>query len=108
MENIKLYENAVIESTKLEIKYSENNLFSVSKNKNYIVLSASAMCPCGTVELISIACVKQDYDYRMGLALHHGWHSACFNSGIDIETKCDDAILYKKGLEYKAVTNYVF
>ena len=108
MDKMPLYENAVIESTRLAIQYSEENLWRKADNKNYIMLSARSMCPCGTVELLSIVCTKQDYDYRMALALHHGWHSACFNAGVDIETKCDEALLYQKGLEYKELTNYVF
>lgn len=67
-------------ASRLPIEYNESNIGAT------IVLSGACLCPCGEMEVITTACRGYD-NYRRLVALHHGWHHACFAKGYDVETK---------------------
>ena len=55
---------------------------------------------CGTLEQLHVAIEDDKINYYYYMNLHHGWHIACFNAGIDTETYCDYEKLTKLGDDY--------
>jgi hypothetical protein len=92
----KLYKNAVIAAQNIDVEYSEEYNFDAK----CIILVGVSLCPCGTLEQLFVNCLNDKIDYRYGIKLHHGWHVACFNAGIDTETPCNSKLLEKMGNDY--------
>lgn len=89
-----LYQEAAKHAASMDITWGE----VIHKGNCFLV--GEAMCPCGKIEQIGVWC-KGNKDYRMMIALHHGWHVACWHAGIDTETEFDIKQLEEAGIKYK-------
>ena len=56
-------------------------------------IGATALCPCGNKETIYTKASRENV--RIGLALHHGWHFACYHKCIDDETSHKESKLFE-------------
>jgi hypothetical protein len=92
----KLYKDAVIAAQNIDVEYLEAYNFDAK----CIILVGVSLCPCGILEQIFVNCLNDKTDYRFRIKLHHSWHIACFNAGIDTETPCDSKLLEKIGNDY--------
>jgi len=92
-----LYQEAAEIGLNLPILWSETSV--KIKDKNYICLFGDCICPCGNMERLSVVCIDDKQDYRLGIMLHHGWHHACFKHGLDVETQFGLKRLMKEGQE---------
>ena len=60
---------------------------------NLAFIGATALCPCGNKETVYTQADRENA--KFGLALHHGWHIACYHKGIDDETPCKETKLFE-------------
>ena len=75
-----------------EIAYSIE-FTMVYSTSNLAYVGATALCPCGNKETIYTKAIRENA--KLKLALHHGWHIACYHKGIDDETPCKESKLFQ-------------
>ena len=92
-----LYKNAVIAAQSVETNFFE---YFHPYVKTMKILCGESLCPCGKLEQLHVAIEDDKINYHYYMNLHHGWHIACFNAGIDTETYCDYEKLTKLGDDY--------
>jgi hypothetical protein len=95
----KVLSRAVQIAPGIKIEWRERPYFVVEAGKGNI-LEGLAKCPCGNEEKLSVLVVdpRRRAKARIGIRMHHAWHYACWELGLDPESFVEDRDLIRAGI----------